>query len=79
MQDPFERFESWWGEAKAHQDILEPTAMAVATADGSGDPSVRMVLLKDFDRRGFVFYTNAHSEKGASVIFARVMTGVGSW
>jgi pyridoxamine 5'-phosphate oxidase len=46
-----------------HSEIPEPTAMALATVDGSGQPSVRMVLLKGFDERGFTFYTNLESRK----------------
>jgi pyridoxamine 5'-phosphate oxidase len=46
-------------------DLPEPTAMTLATADAQGRPSVRTVLLKDFDPRGFVFYTNQRSRKGA--------------
>ena len=61
--DPDALFESWLAQAKA----LEPddaTAMALATADARGRPSVRMVLLKGHDERGFVFYTNMQSRKG---------------
>jgi pyridoxamine 5'-phosphate oxidase len=50
-------------EAKSVGDP-EPTAMSLATADAAGRPSVRTVLLKDFDHRGFVFYTNLRSRKG---------------
>ena len=48
-------------------DILEPTAMALGTADARGRPSVRMVLLKGFDERGFSFYTNLESRKAAEL------------
>ena len=61
--DPDALFESWLAQAKA----LEPddaTAMALATADARGRPSVRMVLLKGHDAHGFVFYTNMQSRKG---------------
>lgn len=60
--DPFRRF----GEllARARQtDLAEPTAMALATVGPDGRPSARMVLLKEFDARGFVFYTNLGSRK----------------
>jgi pyridoxamine 5'-phosphate oxidase len=61
--DPIELFRAWFAEAtqKEHSD---PNAVALATADADGRPSVRMVLLKDVDARGFVFYTNLDSRKG---------------
>jgi pyridoxamine 5'-phosphate oxidase len=61
--DPIWRFALW---LKAAQDanLPEPTAMTLATASGAGVPAARMVLLKDFDGRGFVFYTNMESDKG---------------
>ncbi|MEX2650213.1 MAG: pyridoxamine 5'-phosphate oxidase [Alphaproteobacteria bacterium] len=61
--DPFERFEAWYREA-AQCGLKEPTAVALGTADPNGQPSVRMVLLKGFDREGFVFFTNLESRKG---------------
>ena len=61
--DPIARFQRWFGQARA-AGILQPEAMAVATADAAGRPSARMVLLKQADRHGFVFYTNGHSRKG---------------
>lgn len=60
--DPFEQFEKWFTEARESQ-ILEPNAMFLATANHRRQPSVRTVLLKDFDQRGFVFYTNYESRK----------------
>jgi pyridoxamine 5'-phosphate oxidase len=61
--NPFEQFALWYEEAKqAH--LPEPDAMTLATATGEGRPSARMVLLKGFDERGFVFYTNYQSAKG---------------
>src|SRR4051794_9351976 len=59
--DPFALFESWYEEARTAE--RDPTAMALATATSEGFPSVRMVLLKGADRRGFVFYTNLDSRK----------------
>ena len=56
-------FDSLFAQAKA-AGIPEPTAMTVATADADGRPSARTVLLKAFDERGFVFYTNFDSRKG---------------
>jgi pyridoxamine 5'-phosphate oxidase len=61
--DPFDLFGTWLSEAK-EKEINDANAMALATADSTGLPDVRMVLLKDFDRQGFVFYTNLESYKG---------------
>jgi pyridoxamine 5'-phosphate oxidase len=60
--DPFVQFEQWWAEALAAEPV-RPEAMALATVDEIGTPSVRMVLLKGFDRGGFVFFTNYESRK----------------
>ena len=60
---PFKQFQIWFDQALAAQ-LPEPNAMTVATATKSGIPSARIVLLKGFDQRGFVFYTNYHSHKG---------------
>ncbi|WP_349368313.1 pyridoxamine 5'-phosphate oxidase [Salinarimonas sp.] len=62
-QEPYALFEAWFEEAKASEPN-DPNAIALATADASGLPNVRMVLLKGFDPRGFVFYTNTESNKG---------------
>jgi pyridoxamine 5'-phosphate oxidase len=61
--DPFTMFGRWMEEAVA-AGLHEPNAMVVATADASGVPSARMVLLKGYDERGWVFYTNTASRKG---------------
>lgn len=61
--DPFTMFGRWMEEAVA-AGLHEPNAMVVATADASGVPSARMVLLKGYDARGWVFYTNTASRKG---------------
>ena len=61
--EPFVLFERWFQEAK-RKEPNDPNGMALATADASGFPDVRMVLLKGFDAHGFVFYTNAESAKG---------------
>jgi pyridoxamine 5'-phosphate oxidase len=63
MDDPLALFGAWMEEAKTSEPN-EPNAMALATADAHGHPNVRMVLLKDADSRGFVFYTNTESAKG---------------
>lgn len=60
--NPFAQFKEWFDRALS-ADILEPNAMMVATTTPEGKPSARMVLLKDFDARGFVFYTNYNSQK----------------
>ncbi len=62
-QDPFARFAAWFDDATG-KEPRDPNAMALATADAAGRPSVRMVLLKGFDSQGFVFYTNLESQKG---------------
>ncbi len=59
LPDPLAQFQVWFDEAPGVRE-----AMALATADGSGAPSVRMVLLKGFDEDGFVFHTNYASRKG---------------
>ncbi len=63
LDDPFELFEKWFDEAKKNE-INDPNALALGTASKTGIPSVRMVLLKSFDKNGFVFYTNLNSQKG---------------
>lgn len=64
--DPFRQFGRWLDQAVAAQ-LIEPNAMALATATPDGRPSVRMVLLKGFDPSGFVFYTNYESRKGGEL------------
>ena len=61
--NPFKQFQIWFDQALAAQ-LPEPNAMTVATVTKSGNPRARVVLLKNFDERGFVFYTNYHSHKG---------------
>jgi pyridoxamine 5'-phosphate oxidase len=64
--DPFAQFDQWMREA-VETELLEPNAMGVATVGADGQPSVRTVLLKAFDRRGFVFYTNYASTKARQI------------
>ncbi|MBS1912527.1 MAG: pyridoxamine 5'-phosphate oxidase [Bacteroidetes bacterium] len=64
--DPFKLFGEVFEEAAA-TGMVEPNSMALATADAEGRPSVRIVLMKGFDERGFVFYTNLHSRKGSQL------------
>ena len=64
--DPLRQFAAWFEEAGA-AGVRAPEAMALATATSDGRPSVRMVLLKGFDERGFVFFTGYESRKGAEL------------
>ncbi len=65
-QDPIAQFLQWFEQAKQGNNP-DPTACSLATADAQNRPSVRMVLLKDADERGFVFYTNTESCKGVEL------------
>lgn len=65
--DPMAQFQVWFAEAEAAKGI-EPNAMTVATADSTGNPSARTVLLKGLDERGFVFFTNYESAKGGHLL-----------
>ncbi len=62
LDDPFELFEEWFEVAKK-KEINDPNALSLGTASKEGVPSVRMVLLKGFDKDGFIFYTNLKSQK----------------
>ena len=64
--DPFALFDRWYREAR-EAGLYLPESMALATATADGQPSVRQVLLKAFDERGFVFYTNFDSRKGEEI------------
>jgi pyridoxamine 5'-phosphate oxidase len=66
LPDPIDQFARWFTEAEAGA-IPEPNAMTLATADASGLPSARVVLLKEFGKQGFIFYTNYASRKGADL------------
>src|SRR5438128_1345602 len=63
-----QKFTAWLEEASAHPHIKEPTAMNLATVDARGLPSSRIVLLKNFDARGFAFYTNFKSRKSLELL-----------
>lgn len=67
VDDPFALFFTWLEEAKK-AELNDPTAMSLSTVGADGMPSSRMVLLKDFDERGFVFYTNLGSQKARELI-----------
>ncbi|MFN8250812.1 MAG: pyridoxamine 5'-phosphate oxidase [Ferruginibacter sp.] len=63
---PKEQFDAWWDDAMK-SDILEVNAMTLATVDKEGIPAARIVLLKGYDERGFVFFTNYNSAKGGEL------------
>lgn len=64
--DPIKQFETWFTEA-ANAEILEPNAFTLSTVSALGKPSSRIVLLRNFDYRGFTFYTNYNSQKGSDI------------
>ncbi|MEM1252302.1 MAG: pyridoxamine 5'-phosphate oxidase [Cyanobacteria bacterium P01_H01_bin.21] len=64
--DPFSQFEHWFQQA-CDSNVPEPNAMSLATVSATGEPSQRMVLLKYFDRQGFVFFTNYESYKARQI------------
>jgi len=66
LENPIDLFGDWFNEAKK-TEINDPNALALATADKNGIPSVRMVLLKDYNHKGFVFYTNLNSKKSNDI------------
>ncbi len=68
VPDPIVLFQEWIAQAAARSEILEPDAAALATVDSAGHPSVRMVLVRSADERGFVFYTNLESRKGRELL-----------
>ena len=72
-QDPIARFQALFAQAKRipADKLPEPTAFSLGTVDAEGRPSVRIVLLKDVDERGFVFYTNYKSRKGRELLASR--------
>ena len=63
---PVDQFSNWWHQA-VNSEIQEPNAMTLATASADGLPSARIVLLKGFDKDGFIFYTNYSSYKGVQL------------
>lgn len=76
--EPLALFATWMKDAEAHEPN-DPNAMAIASADADGLPNVRMVLLKDFDAAGFVFYTNFESAKGREILAARKAAALFHW
>ena len=69
-EEPFRLFAQWLRDAEA-KEPNDPNAMALASVDDTGLPDVRMVLLKGFDEKGFVFYTNFESKKGVELLASR--------
>ena len=67
--EPLRLFAAWFADAKRSEPV-NPEAMTLATVDAHGLPNSRMVLLKGFDERGFVFYTNSESIKGRELAVA---------
>jgi pyridoxamine 5'-phosphate oxidase len=76
--DPFQLFKEWMEDAEKSEPN-DPNAMALSTVDEEGLPNVRMVLLKGFDERGFVFYTNFESQKGQEILSAGKAAVVFHW
>lgn len=70
-QDPFKWFDDWFTEVTS-TEMEDPNAMCLSTVDEAGFPSSRTVLLKAYDREGFVFYTNLESQKGREVLATEV-------
>jgi len=66
QEGPFPLFKEWFDEA-CRRELVNPNAMALATADDKGRPTARTVLLKGWDERGLVFYTNLESRKGHQI------------
>lgn len=75
---PFEIFADWFEDAKKHEKN-DPNAFALASVDDSQMPDVRMVLMKDFDERGFVFYTNFESAKGQQILATKTAAMCFHW
>jgi pyridoxamine 5'-phosphate oxidase len=78
VDDPFLLFGQWFAEA-GESEPNDPNGMALATADASGLPNVRMVLMKEWDRDGFVFYTNVESQKGSELAANMQAAGLFHW
>lgn len=78
LSEPYDLFRKWFAEAEAGEPN-DANAMAIASVGADGQPSVRMVLLKDADVRGFVFYTNCESRKGRQLLETRKAALVLHW
>ncbi len=77
-RDPFAQFQTWFDAANEAQ-VPEPNSMVVATASAEGRPSGRVVLMRGFDDRGFVFYTNYESRKGSDLAANPFASAVWFW
>ena len=66
LENPIELFNDWFNEAKK-SEINDPNALSLATANKQGIPSARMVLLKEYNQNGFIFYTNFNSKKSTEI------------
>lgn len=66
-ENPIEQFREWFTDAENHPAISEANAMAISTVDADGCPRTRMVLLKAYTWKGFIFYTNYNSQKGRAI------------
>ncbi|HVX91762.1 MAG TPA: pyridoxamine 5'-phosphate oxidase [Xanthobacteraceae bacterium] len=77
-EEPFRLFAAWYGEA-VQGEPSDPDAMALSTVDAGGLPNCRMVLMKGYDERGFVFYTNLESQKGQELRAAPRAAAVFHW
>ncbi len=77
-EDPFTLFAAWAEDARG-KEINDPDAMALATVDAAGLPDARMVLCKQFDARGLVFYTNIESAKGRQLGESGVAAALFHW
>lgn len=76
--DPINQFTAWLAEA-AERDVYEPNAMVLATIDPDGAPSIRTVLLRAVDERGFAFYTDYSSRKGRALLQNPAVAAVFPW
>lgn len=76
--NPFELFQQWMDDA-FENNVPEPTAMTLATVDASQQPHARIVLLKAFDRDGFIFYTHYESAKGRELITSKRAAATFFW
>lgn len=67
FSEPFIKFKTWFEKASKTKEIIEPSAMCLATVGEENSPSARMVLLKKYDEKGFCFFTNFNSRKGGEL------------
>lgn len=78
LDSPFEQFNSWFNQAQEAK-LDEPNAMSIATVSADGAPSSRTVLLKIFDEKGFVFFTNYHSQKAQEIAHNPIVALLFPW